>query len=433
MNSNEGQPADTEIQEKYETTVLDFLDREMATVQEAQQKNQHSDELDALVTDLLKQVITEADQKNQGEDRPLFDDDELFSGLTSSQKQVFGSISTDSIPEADKPADTDQSLLQAEPTPRVETQVTVRSPEPAGVFKAAAVPAAVFGSSVTPQKKFPVMIAAAAAVLVTIGAAAYFFTDISGKAPNVSEPAAATQSVKPELQTARAPVSAATTNIGRPVQPVTAVSPKKVVGAAAQAKPGTTQPSVQQPGKPAVANAKAEQAPAVTAKGPAEEQPVVAQSVPVTPMPTQIAATIEKPSSPPVSENPAPSVASSPERKPTPPQQTASVSEPPAMSASLAAPPVSGANKLISAVPLLQTSPVYPEVALRAKASGSVVLELQIDDQGKVVKATPVSGPAIFHNAAVAAVRKWRYKPASIGGVNVSSQSRVTMAFNMKK
>jgi outer membrane biosynthesis protein TonB len=60
-------------------------------------------------------------------------------------------------------------------------------------------------------------------------------------------------------------------------------------------------------------------------------------------------------------------------------------------------------------------------------------LELQIDDQGKVAKATPVSGPAIFYNAAVNAAMKWRYRPASINGVNVSSQSRVTMVFNLKK
>jgi protein TonB len=87
----------------------------------------------------------------------------------------------------------------------------------------------------------------------------------------------------------------------------------------------------------------------------------------------------------------------------------------------------------VAAVPILQTTPVYPELALRARASGSVVLELQIDDQGKVVKATPVSGPPILHNAAVTAAMKWRYRPASIGGVNVSSQSRVTMAFNLKR
>jgi TonB family protein len=60
-------------------------------------------------------------------------------------------------------------------------------------------------------------------------------------------------------------------------------------------------------------------------------------------------------------------------------------------------------------------------------------MELQIDNQGKVVKAAVVSGPAIFHGAAIAAATKWRYKPASISGVNVASQSRVTMSFNLKK
>jgi protein TonB len=90
-------------------------------------------------------------------------------------------------------------------------------------------------------------------------------------------------------------------------------------------------------------------------------------------------------------------------------------------------------NNLNAAIPIAQASPVFPELALRTRASGQVVLELQIDDQGKVVKAAVMSGPGIFHSAAVAAAMKWRYKPASIGGVNVASQSRVTMSFNLKK
>ena len=60
------------------------------------------------------------------------------------------------------------------------------------------------------------------------------------------------------------------------------------------------------------------------------------------------------------------------------------------------------------------------------------MLDLQIDDQGKVLKATPVGGPSIFYTAAVQAAMKWRYKPASLGGANVKSQSRVTMVFNWK-
>jgi TonB family protein len=72
-------------------------------------------------------------------------------------------------------------------------------------------------------------------------------------------------------------------------------------------------------------------------------------------------------------------------------------------------------------------------LALRTRASGSVVLELQVDEQGKVTKAIPVGGANIFYNAAVTAAMKWRYRPASIGSVNVSSVSKVTMDFNLKK
>ena len=90
-------------------------------------------------------------------------------------------------------------------------------------------------------------------------------------------------------------------------------------------------------------------------------------------------------------------------------------------------------RKLVAAVPISQVGPAYPELALRTRASGSVVLELQIDEQGKVIKATAVGGPDIFYNAAVAAAMKWRYRPASIGGVNMRSVGKVTMDFNLKK
>jgi protein TonB len=76
---------------------------------------------------------------------------------------------------------------------------------------------------------------------------------------------------------------------------------------------------------------------------------------------------------------------------------------------------------------------VYPELALRTRTSATVILDMEIDAKGRVVKATPASGPSIFHNAAITAAMKWRYKPASVGGVNVPSQSRVTMVFNLNK
>jgi len=85
------------------------------------------------------------------------------------------------------------------------------------------------------------------------------------------------------------------------------------------------------------------------------------------------------------------------------------------------------------ATPVTQVAPKYPELALRSRAAGVVVLDLEIDGNGKVTKATPVSGPELFHKEAINAVMRWKYKPASVGGSNVPSQSRVTLNFKLPK
>jgi TonB family protein len=73
--------------------------------------------------------------------------------------------------------------------------------------------------------------------------------------------------------------------------------------------------------------------------------------------------------------------------------------------------------------------PTYPEIARRSRTTGTVVVEAQIDDQGKVVKATAVSGPLILRPEAEIAVMKWAFRPATLGGVNVPSASRVSIVF----
>jgi TonB family protein len=62
-----------------------------------------------------------------------------------------------------------------------------------------------------------------------------------------------------------------------------------------------------------------------------------------------------------------------------------------------------------------------------------VVLELDIDRQGKVVKAIPVRGPEMFYKEAINAAMQWRYKPATVGGTSVSSQVEVTFDFKLKR
>jgi TonB family protein len=111
-------------------------------------------------------------------------------------------------------------------------------------------------------------------------------------------------------------------------------------------------------------------------------------------------------------------------------------SSPPRLKSSrgVSATPASGAaapRKVTPAVLVSKVNPIYPELAKRTRTSASIILDLEINEQGKVVSAVPVSGPELFREAAVKAVLQWRYKPASVGGVNVPSQSRVTIAFNL--
>ena len=61
MSSDDKQATGKNSQENYEAAVLDFLDKEMASVQPAEKKNSQSEELDTLVSNLMQQVITEAE------------------------------------------------------------------------------------------------------------------------------------------------------------------------------------------------------------------------------------------------------------------------------------------------------------------------------------------------------------------------------------
>ena len=64
----------------------------------------------------------------------------------------------------------------------------------------------------------------------------------------------------------------------------------------------------------------------------------------------------------------------------------------------------------------------YPAEALRAGLSGTAVLEFDVDDKGAVGNVS-VKTPAGhgFDEAATAAVRKFRFAPATSGGVPVAA------------
>lgn len=73
--------------------------------------------------------------------------------------------------------------------------------------------------------------------------------------------------------------------------------------------------------------------------------------------------------------------------------------------------------------------PVYPPLARNTKTTGTVEVEVEVDEQGKVLKAAAVSGPSLLRAAAEDALRRWRFKPAVRNGVNVRSLVRISVVF----
>jgi protein TonB len=86
-----------------------------------------------------------------------------------------------------------------------------------------------------------------------------------------------------------------------------------------------------------------------------------------------------------------------PEVKPTPPRA-----------------PISGGVLNGKAISL--PKPAYPPIARAAHASGTVVVQVLIDENGNVVSAHAVSGHPLLQAAAVGAAKQARFSPTKLSG-----------------
>lgn len=75
--------------------------------------------------------------------------------------------------------------------------------------------------------------------------------------------------------------------------------------------------------------------------------------------------------------------------------------------------------------------PQYPSEAGRARIQGTVVLMAVIGKDGTVKDVTVESGLPILAQAAIDAVKQWRYKPYLIDGNPVEVDSRITINFTL--
>jgi len=87
-------------------------------------------------------------------------------------------------------------------------------------------------------------------------------------------------------------------------------------------------------------------------------------------------------------------------------------------------------------IPSTRVHPDYPEIARKARVSGSVLLLIVIDKDGRVGSIEVLDSPDPrfgFDLAAIDAVKRWRYRPARLGGRPVSVQASVRVEFTLAR
>lgn len=78
-----------------------------------------------------------------------------------------------------------------------------------------------------------------------------------------------------------------------------------------------------------------------------------------------------------------------------------------------------------------QVKPQYPELAMKARIQGTVVLQAVIGKDGTVQDLRLVSGHPMLAPAAIEAVRQWRYRPYLLNNEPVEVDTQINVNFTL--
>jgi TonB family protein len=94
--------------------------------------------------------------------------------------------------------------------------------------------------------------------------------------------------------------------------------------------------------------------------------------------------------------------------------------------------PETQSSKKVQAGRLLKrVDPSYPPEAMQQRIEGTVQLHAVVGDDGRVLSLEPVSGPPLLVEAAVVAVRQWRYGPTLVDGHRTQVHDDVRLVFRL--
>jgi TonB family protein len=93
--------------------------------------------------------------------------------------------------------------------------------------------------------------------------------------------------------------------------------------------------------------------------------------------------------------------------------------------------PIRQSGGVLQGKALQKREPVYPPIAKQARIVGQVVVEVTIDQQGRVTSARATSGHPMLKEAAVNAALGWTFTPTLLSGAPVSVIGTITFNFKL--
>ena len=79
-----------------------------------------------------------------------------------------------------------------------------------------------------------------------------------------------------------------------------------------------------------------------------------------------------------------------------------------------------------------KVEPVFPDLAVQSRISALVILEAEVDVRGHVKNVKVLRGHPLFDEAAMQAVKQWRYQPLLLNGEPTGFILTVTVNFNLR-
>ena len=80
---------------------------------------------------------------------------------------------------------------------------------------------------------------------------------------------------------------------------------------------------------------------------------------------------------------------------------------------------------------IVKVQPEYPPLARQVHIQGQVQIDAVLDEQGNVIEMKVVSGPPLLYQAALDALKKWKYEPTYLNDQPIAVQMIVTITFQL--